>query len=229
MMQASCLGFCLVKRIANNSNWPSVPYLGVDRKLSVPDEVFEKLLFTPDLGEVTDRNSDDYILFQWDQYLEKANSGYCWDNLDALIQLRSAIDPSSSQTDFLLVELVEGPDIEQWEDSCHHTMLDIHLNNIHLRRISKRRLLRSVPYTSTFLGFDIANPLLSMHSAIFQPGIATQSVNLRSELNQFGLIQSIEFALDYQVFANRQCYTPFSVLGIHLVEPAAAKTRGLKS
>ncbi len=75
------------------------------------------------------------------------------------------------------------------------------------------------PVGAQHLGFDIAWPVPSFHSAIYEPGLDKVSPNFVGELNAHGLFGDIDQAvakLD-EALSLRYSPTPFCVLGVYHV------------
>ena len=192
--------------------WPSVLYRGVDREPFPP---------TPEEEDAMRSAGNASLVDLWERYTDLEYSQEFQRNLPVAIRtridfLRQGIDVELvyCQIEYIPSDLDAYPHGDEWSRSLTMS-LDFRRSNHHL--------IEGPPIDSEFLGFDVAHPVPSFHSAIFQPGLHRTAPHLRHHLNADGLFSDLKTVKDFVLLANEMDYgiQPFCALGVWLCRPVA--------
>ena len=188
--------------------WPQVVYRGVDRLLHLP---------SPDEVDEWRSSGQQELADLWDRYDEAQESGTL--NVDYVLADLQRLDFLSHQlqVEIIYVELSVIPqDLQKyphgqlWAEELKRSLTYIHKIG---QRFKKR------PQGAHSLGYDLAHPIRSLHSAVFQPGLHKTSPMLPEILNKNGLLSDLASAMTILDKANALDYggLPFCILEIFSV------------
>ena len=199
------LGFYLARRHVSCSMWPQVTYRGVDRLLHLP---------SPDEVDHWRSTGKRELADLWDRYDEAQENGTL--NVDYVLADRLLLDFQSHQFEVELI-YVELSVIPKGLEEYPHGVLWAEELERALAYIQKvGRPLKERPQEAHSLGYDLAHPIRSFHSAIFQPGLHKTCPLLPQMLNKYGLFFDLATAMTVLDQANALDYggLPFCILEV---------------
>jgi hypothetical protein len=195
------MGYCLERCGVTCAAWPEVPYRGIDRLPFFgvePDGNEWQKREIARLDEAYD-DAEESGAHRCDPvFVERLRSGYCWNGL---------------QLETVWAELTAMPvrwryhDPKTWEGTLDWAVRTL---------LERKRRLGARPEGMQCLGYDIASPYETFHSAIFQPGLDKIHKDLPRFLNPDGLFSELDVALRFLDEANLMGYGPFCVIQVWL-------------
>jgi len=168
-------------------------YRGIDRPLSVPDPTLPQ---TASAGRV------------WARYLNADEGGLVAADLDLARSLATQLAQVGEPTEVIYAEVTVPPPSTLGESKADRQRADS------LAWLASR--CAKVPAPSEEfepIGFDVATPLPTFHSALYQPGLVRKDARFVANLNQSGLVDDIGYAAELMHVANATGYL-LSLFGV---------------
>ncbi len=199
------IGFLLERSDVTCPWCPSASYRGIDRLpyIPIPEEETEL--------RSARRNS---LLDVWERYWEAKDSGKLNILPQLALDLQQGFRSEGINFEAIYAEIAELPDKldqhpagELWPKNLTSSLTN--MRHIYGRVVKPRD-------DTVLLGYDLAHPVPSFHSAIYQPGLHRQCADLQSYLNRHGLFEEVEVARQFNSIANQMSYglLPFCIVAI---------------
>jgi hypothetical protein len=178
------IGFYLERAGVRFSQWPKLPYLGIDRLPYVP---------SPEEEERIRVSGNRALADLWVHYWDLKNGRELMMNPDIAQELRQRFLTKGIELDLVNAEIIMTP-----QDFLGEHPLKDHWSKQLAEVVSHWQIIHDkLPACQShgkFLGFDLSYPVPSFHSAIFQPGLHKRRPDLPCYLNSNGLFDDLKTA-----------------------------------
>jgi hypothetical protein len=183
---------------------PGSFYGGVDRLPFVP---------TPEEEEDL-RNSKRATLLQlWQQYSDLTYTGQLHGSGHTTRALRDAFAAEGIDLEVIYAEVVLMPSVEMERvDQKARGLLLQRLRTLHQQVVSR-------PVGAQILGYDVSYPVPGFHSFLFQPGLREQPEAPNLDVNEAGLLSTVQEAGRIVAVANAMTssWRPFCGIAVYSV------------
>lgn len=204
MSESFSLGLWIVSREAVAWGKPECEYRGLDRRPELPG---------PDQDDDLRGRGRDRLIGIRDELWNLEDTRELHRSPEAALRLREALEAEGFPVEIVLARVVPPRDLSDLPQDLRSAYED-----------RRRRWAIGTPATGVGtqpLGMDVTYPFPTFHSAIRQPTLGAVAPELVGELNEFGLLPTLEVASEVAHRGNRRdtSWRPLCAAEISLVEP----------
>lgn len=191
------LGFYLVRPDVWNSQWPEVPYRGIDRLPYLPTCEEQDALRGSGQAKLADL---------WDTYWDATDSRTLFANRLRVEEMRREFLNEGVTFDIVYAEVIRLP--TDFLSHPYGTQWVRLMNNVIPYMQPVQDVISKLPERLNIVGFDLSTPAPDFHSAIFQPGLQRFEPRLPKLLNAAGLFGDVDSAVSIMAVANAEIPRP---------------------